>query len=71
MTLRELRAALLKAGMSVDALWRKIEGIAIKAVLSAEERLVQYRYPLRVGLMKKRAAYDSTTQAERPFSSQN
>jgi hypothetical protein len=43
LTLREVRSALLKAGKDVDAIWRQIEAIAIKAVLSAEERLVFYR----------------------------
>lgn len=43
LTLREVRSALLRAGKDVDAIWRKIEAIAIKAVLSAEERLVFYR----------------------------
>ena len=43
LTLREVRSALLKAGHDVDAIWRRIEAIAIKAVLSAEERLLFYR----------------------------
>jgi hypothetical protein len=43
LTLREVRSVLLKVGHDVDAIWRRIEAIAIKAVLSAEERLLFYR----------------------------
>ncbi|KAK3233976.1 hypothetical protein CYMTET_55755 [Cymbomonas tetramitiformis] len=42
LTLRELRSMLLKAGQPVESLWRELESTAVKALLSAEDRLVKH-----------------------------
>ncbi|KAK3266409.1 hypothetical protein CYMTET_24966 [Cymbomonas tetramitiformis] len=42
LTLRELRSMLLKAGRPVESLWRELESTAVKALLSAEDRLVMH-----------------------------